>query len=229
MQVRQLIVCVTMTVNIQWLGHAGFMIENEVEKIFIDLYVSDEHKNSVNGPASIYLISHGHRDHCHPESFNLVKTEDTIVIGTKGCAKSFDHEIHMISPDEECNVRDVKIKSVHAYNTERFRSPGEPFHPKDYGCGFVIQIDGKTIYHAGDTGLISEMEQIGPVDVAMLPCGDTYTMDNVEAAEAAKIIKPRFVIPMHIRGIGISELRQMLDEIHDIELVEMEVGDTFSI
>ena len=94
-------------------------------------------------------------------------------------------------------IEDITIKAVHAYNVKRYRSPGNPFHPKGYGVGYLVKTKGKIIYFAGDTDVIPEMKEIGPVDVALLPCGDTYTMDNIEAAEATKIIKPKAVIPMH--------------------------------
>ena len=53
------------------------------------------------------------------------------------------------------------------------------------GVGYLIKAEDKTIYHAGDTDLIPEMKRLESVDVALLPTGDKYTMDNNKAAEAA--------------------------------------------
>ena len=90
-----------------------------------------------------------------------------------------------------------------AYNVNKFRSPGVPFHPKEAGnVGFVIAVEGQRIYHAGDTDVIPEMEAI-ETDIALLPVSGTYVMTAEEAVEAAALIKPKVAIPMHVgRGIG---------------------------
>ena len=67
-------------------------------------------------------------------------------------------------------------------------------------CGFLITIDGKKIYHAGDTGLFLDMKLIGEmdsIDVAILPVGGNFTMDVADAVKAVEFLKPRLVIPMH--------------------------------
>jgi len=67
-------------------------------------------------------------------------------------------------------------------------------------CGFLIEMDGKKIYHSGDTGLFGDMELIGTlntIDLALLPIGDNFTMGPEDALEAVKMLKPKAVIPMH--------------------------------
>jgi L-ascorbate metabolism protein UlaG (beta-lactamase superfamily) len=61
----------------------------------------------------------------------------------------------------------------------------------------LITLNGKTIYHAGDTDFIPEMKGLRYIDVALLPIGGTFTMDIQEAVEAAIAIKPKVVISMH--------------------------------
>lgn len=63
--------------------------------------------------------------------------------------------------------------------------------------GYLLEIEGHVIYHAGDTDLIPEMDGLGPVDVAFLPIGGTYTMNVEEAAQAALRIQPSLVVPIH--------------------------------
>ena len=75
-------------------------------------------------------------------------------------------------------------------------------------CGFLLTLDNKVIYHAGDTGLSAEMELIGRmhrIDVAMLPIGDNFTMGPNDAAEAVRMLNPRIVIPMHYDTFDIIE------------------------
>ncbi|RLF54379.1 MAG: MBL fold metallo-hydrolase, partial [Thermoplasmata archaeon] len=89
----------------------------------------------------------------------------------------------------------VKIEAVPAYNTDK------DFHPGKNGwLGFVVEIDGVRIYHAGDTDFIPEMKGID-VDIALLPVSGTYVMTAEQAVEAAKTIKPKVAIPMHYGAI----------------------------
>jgi L-ascorbate metabolism protein UlaG (beta-lactamase superfamily) len=111
--------------------------------------------------------------------------------------KRLKGNVKAIKPGEEIKVDNVQIAAVEAYNFKRFRSPGKPFHPKGYGVGYLIKAEDKTIYHAGDTDFIPEMRKLKSIDLALLPTGDKYTMDNAEAAEAAVAIKPKNAMPMH--------------------------------
>ncbi|MEM4214665.1 MAG: MBL fold metallo-hydrolase, partial [Candidatus Methanomethylicaceae archaeon] len=136
---------------------------------------------------------------------------DTLVIAPKDCAKSLKANVKSIEPGESLKIGDLEVMAVHAYNVKRFRSPGVPFHPKGFGVGYVLTIDGKSIYHAGDTDLIPEMKELKRVDVAILPTGDTYTMDNSEAAEATLTIKPKIAIPMHRWTTDPEEFRRKVE------------------
>ena len=91
---------------------------------------------------------------------------------------------------DEIIEKGIKIKAVPAYNIEK------NFHPKGSGIGFIVEIEGTRIYHAGDTDLIPEMSNI-KTDIALLPIGGTYTMNEEEGARAALKIKPKIAIPMH--------------------------------
>jgi L-ascorbate metabolism protein UlaG (beta-lactamase superfamily) len=82
--------------------------------------------------------------------------------------------------------------TVPAYNLDK------KFHPKGNNwVGYIITLsNGQKIYHAGDTDFIPEMRKV-ITDIALLPCGGTYTMTAQQAAEAANIFKPKVLIPMH--------------------------------
>jgi L-ascorbate metabolism protein UlaG (beta-lactamase superfamily) len=85
-----------------------------------------------------------------------------------------------------------------AYNVNKFRTPNEVFHPKDMGgVGFVVEVDGFRMYHAGDTDRIPEMDGLKKLDLAFLPISGTFVMTLEEAIEAAQVLKPKMVIPMH--------------------------------
>ena len=100
---------------------------------------------------------------------------------------------------------DIKVRAVHAYNVNKFRSPGVVFHPKeDNKVGYVVKFGEVEIYHAGDTDHIPEMKDLKPT-IALLPVSGTYVMTKEEAIEAAKDINPKVVIPMHYGTIVGSE------------------------
>ncbi len=95
----------------------------------------------------------------------------------------------------------MEIEAHPAYNVNKFREPGHPFHPQgEKRLGFVITMDGTRVYYAGDTDFIPEMKDIA-VDIALLPVSGTYVMTPEEAAEAALAIHPKIAVPMHYAAI----------------------------
>lgn len=171
--------------HIEWLGHASFRITKDLV-IYIDPYEIED------GPkADIILITHSHYDHCSPEDVKKIQKKDTVIITERSSVKKVSGDVRVVQPGDSINVLGVNINVVPSYNINK------TFHPrKNNWLGFIIQIDGKRIYHTGDTDLIPEMETI-KADIAFLPVSGTFVMTADEAAEAALLIKPKLVIPMH--------------------------------
>lgn len=220
-----------MVVTIRWLGHASFQIKTDEIVVYLDLYRSKELRERVPDalePATVVLVTHAHNDHCFPEAINEVRTENTVVVAPENCGDKLDYVFESLKPGDESMFQSIKVKAVHAYNVKRFRSPGNPYHPKGYGVGYLVYLEGKTIYFAGDTDVIPEMNELGPIDVALLPCGDTYTMDNKDAAEATKIIKPKVVMPMHTWDKSIDDFRNGISDT-DTKFVSLKEGEEFTI
>jgi len=185
--------------KISWLGHDGFKIEN-AKRVYIDPY---EIKGGVE--ADILLISHDHLDHCSPEDVEKIISKKTTIITTaeskRKLSKTKAKDIRVAKPGQKILIDDVSIETVPAYNVNKFRSPGQPFHPKQNEMlGFIITMSGARIYHAGDTDLIPEMERLS-VDVACLPVSGTYVMTAEEAAESTNRIRLKVAIPMHYGSI----------------------------
>jgi L-ascorbate metabolism protein UlaG (beta-lactamase superfamily) len=190
-----------MAVSITWMAHATFKV-NDGALIYIDPW-----KLQVEDRADIVLITHAHYDHCSPEDVSKVAGEETVIIGPAECASEFLLNFRPAVIGSKLTVGDVEITPVSAYNIDK------EFHPKNKKwVGYVIEIDGKRVYHAGDTDSIPEMKKLKGlgVDVALLPVGGTYTMTAEEAAEAANAIEPKLAIPMHFGTIvgGTSDAEQ---------------------
>lgn len=170
--------------EITWLGHASFKIKSPDLIIYIDPY-----QVSRGEKADIILATHEHFDHYDEASVTALSKDNTIVVGPKSVASKARGKV--LEAGQALEIKGVSIKAVPAYNMAK------PFHPKGSGVGFVIKIADKTIYHAGDTDKIPEMAKLAGIDLALLPIGGTYTMDEAEAAGAVKVIKPKIAIPMH--------------------------------
>jgi L-ascorbate metabolism protein UlaG (beta-lactamase superfamily) len=189
-----------LTSGLHWLGHDGFRIEWEGVAIYIDPY-------HIKGgpPADLILITHDHFDHCSPEDINRIRKPDTVFVTVADAATKVEGTVEVVKPGSELTLRGVHIRAVPAYNINKFRSPGNPFHPRERGfVGFVLTLGDRTIYHTGDSDHIPEMAGLKP-DVALLPVSGIYVMTAQEAAEAANAIQPKLAIPMHI-GADIGKL-----------------------
>jgi L-ascorbate metabolism protein UlaG (beta-lactamase superfamily) len=214
-----------MSVVVKWLAHSGFEIKADEKVIYVDL---EEHCEP-SEKADLILVTHSHYDHCDPDKIKKVRKENTVIIAPEDCVSKIGGNVKTLKAGEEMVVGKIRIKAVDAYNTKRFRSPGNPYHPKGLGVGYFIMVGDKTIYHAGDTDLIPEMRKLSKVDVALLPSGGTYTMDDVEAAEAAVVIKPKTALPMHRWNTNPEEFRKMVEAKSKIEVLILKEGEEFQV
>jgi L-ascorbate metabolism protein UlaG (beta-lactamase superfamily) len=214
-----------MGVFVKWLAHASFQIKAEGKIIYVDL----EKYGEATEKADLILVTHSHTDHCDPDKIKNVQKEDTVIIAPEDCVSIIGRSVKTLRPGEETSVGNIRVKAVEAYNYKRLRSPGNPYHPKGFGVGYLIKVEGKTIYHAGDTDFIPEMRKVGPVDVVLLPSGGTYTMDNAEAAEAAIAINPKIVIPMHRWDTNPEEFKKKVEANSNIKVMVLQEGEEFQL
>ena len=88
---------------------------------------------------------------------------------------------------------------------------GSSFPDGSYGgmpAGVLVMVEGKTIYHTGDTGLFSDMKliaEMNPIDVALIPIGDNFTMGLDDAAKAVEFLQPKLAIPMHYKTFDVID------------------------
>ena len=119
---------------------------------------------------------------------------------------------------DEKIVQEMKIEAVPAYNIIHERKPGQPFHPKGVGNGYVITFGDHRVYVAGDTENVPEMADLIGIDVAFLPMNLPYTMTPKMVAAAVRTIKPKIVYPYHFGNTDTSELIQLLKGVRGVEI-----------
>jgi L-ascorbate metabolism protein UlaG (beta-lactamase superfamily) len=177
----------TMSVKLQWLGHASFRISSGSDVIYIDPWKLKDTPHE----ATVVLVSHSHGDHYSAEDIAKVSGMTTKFISAEDVVKK-QGKGEVLKPGQTVDIGDIKVTGVPMYN------PAKQFHPKSNNwVGFIIEINGKHIYYAGDTDETKEMDALKNIDLALLPVGGKYTMNAAEAAEVTKQFKPKQAIPYH--------------------------------
>lgn len=174
--------------------------------------------------ADLILITHSHFDHFDLGSIAKLYQKGCVLIVTKGCEEITKivakEDILVVKPDEELVVKGIKVKTIPSYN---FKPERLKFHPEQNEfVGYILTVNDKVIYHAGDTDNIKEIKAlVNKIDIAFLPIGGTYTMDVSEAVETVQIILPKVAVPMHCIPLGSLE-RQKNAQNKFKEIVERE-------
>ena len=192
-----------MPLKITYLGHSAFLFDSGKHQLAVDPFLTGN-PLAVHKPDQIrcthVALSHGHEDHIG----------DTVDLAKKNRAKciacweicNYLGELGVNPSLMEPGNPGGKIATDFGWVafTQAFHSSSHRGRYMGQPCGLVINIGGVTVYHAGDTGLFSDMKLIGEIyhpQIAFLPVGDRFTMGPELATRAAELIKPRFVVPMH--------------------------------
>jgi len=201
-----------MVENIFWLGHDSFRLKGE--KV---VYVDPWKLAAGAEKADLILVTHEHYDHFSQDDISKISKAATVVVAPPSVAAKLGGKAVVAKPGNKLSAAGVAIEAVPAYN------PNKKFHPKSAGhVGYIVTLNGKRIYHSGDTDLIPEMAQI-KCDIALLPVSGTYVMTAVEAAQAANTLKPALAIPMHYGDPDVVGTRRDAEEFKRLAKVPVEI------
>lgn len=191
--------------KLTYFGHSAFLVETSSHKLLIDPFLSDNPLCKAD-PASIQcdyiLLTHGHADHVGDTEM-IAKANDAPVVAVfelAGFLESKGLKTHPMHIGGGAEFPFGHLKFTIAFHGSSY--PDETGQARYMGMpgGILLQADGKTLYHAGDTGLTLEFELLGryyDIDLALLPIGDNFTMGVGDALRALDMLQPKAVVPIH--------------------------------
>lgn len=159
--------------------------------------------------ADIILVTHEHGDHFDKDAISALQKPETELYTNARCAEMLGWGKALGNGDNAQLSGGILLDAVPAYNTTEDHLQ---YHPKGRDNGYVLTIDGLRIYIAGDTEDIPEMSEIKDIDIAFLPVNQPFTMTVEQCVRAAKVIRPKVLIPYHFSQTDISPLPGLLPE-----------------
>lgn len=188
--------------RLKYFSHSAFQITTDAgKKILIDPFLDENPTSPVKSKdvdADFIILTHGHGDHIG-DSFSIAKRCGSLFI----CCNELANY---------CSSKGFKAHNMHIGGSHNFEFGRVKFTIAHHGSmtpdnyyageasGVILSIDGKNLYHTGDTGLFYDMKLIGemtPLDYMLLPIGDNFTMGITDAVKAVELANPKTAIPMH--------------------------------
>jgi L-ascorbate metabolism protein UlaG (beta-lactamase superfamily) len=183
-------------IKFNYIHHSCFLLETENEKLLFDPFLDGNPKNiqAKDLKPNYILVSHAHSDHLG-SAYEIAKSNNSLIIST--------NEIAVEASENGCNSHGMHIGGTYMFPFGKVRiTPA--FHGSGisggHACGFIVHLEDKVIYFAGDTSLFGDMKllaELENIDYAILPIGDNFTMGPKDAEKAVEFLGAKYVIPIH--------------------------------
>ena len=209
--------------NIELIIHSSIKINNNDDIIYFDPFKLEDKLRKIDR-ADYIFITHPHFDHYSEHDIELIKKGNTKIIAPLCLEDNImslgfnEDNVLLVEPNKEYKIGNYSFETVRAYNVNK------DFHKKeDNWVGYILNINGETIYVAGDTDNTEDARKV-KCDIACIPIGGIYTCDYMEAVDLVKEIKPSIAIPIHYNSIVGSRhdgyrFKEELDGIIKVELL----------
>ncbi len=200
--------------KVTFLGHACVLVSTENHSVIIDPFLTGNPKASAKPEdlkVDAVIVTHGHGDHLG-DAIEIANRNNCPIIGVYElvtyCQNKGAKQGHPLHIGGSYSFPFGLVKFVPAWHGSGFIEQDGTIVYTGTPAGVLLFMDGKTIYHAGDTGLFGDMKLIGelhPIDLAFLPIGGNFTMDINDAVEATKLLRPKIVVPIHYGTFPVIE------------------------
>lgn len=227
-----------MTVSITWHGHGTVSLDISGQKVVVDPYFTDNPAakiNAANVDADYILVTHGHGDHV-TDAVSIAKRCGSLVISNFEVCNWISAQGH-----ENVHAQHIGGGYDHPFGHVKLTIAfhGSALPDGSYGgmpAGFLLNLEGKKVYIAGDTALYSDMKLIGRqgLDLAVIPIGDNFTMGPEDALMAVEFLNPAVVIPYHYNTWepitqDVHNWAEKVQEKTNSRAVVLEVEETYTL
>lgn len=227
-----------MAIQFRWLGHSTWWLESGEHRILIDPFLTGNPAAACSADELVpthILVSHGHADHITDAAPIALRSGATVIANYEIATWLADkygvaHSVGM-NLGGSVNLPFGRVEMTIAWHSSQLPDGSYGGNPG----GFLIELDKKRIYFAGDTALFSDMRLLADqLDVAILPIGDLFTMGPEQSVQAVEWLEPRVVLPMHFNTwppINQDPQRwaELVAQRSSARPVVLQSGDTFTL
>lgn len=191
--------------KLTYFGHSAFQIQTADATLLFDPFITgNKHIDGIVKPDDLHpdviLLTHAHGDHWG-DTVEIARRTNAMVIANFEITQYLEnkHDYHNVKPMNTGGSRTFdwgRVKQTWAQHSSSFPDGTYGGNPG----GYLLEIEGKTVYNTGDTNPFFEMKWIGEeytIDLALMPIGDCYTMGPEDAVRAVKMLNPMLTIPLH--------------------------------
>ncbi|MBY0027142.1 metal-dependent hydrolase [Priestia aryabhattai] len=220
--------------HVSYHGHSIIKIETKGKTILIDPFITGNELTDLNAEevkADVILLTHGHNDHVG-DTVEIAKRSGALIVAVAELATYLSWQglnVHPMSIGGAYTFDFGTVKLTQAFHGSSYTENNEKIIYTGMPAGLLLTIEGKTIYHAGDTALFSDLKLIGrhKPDLAFLPIGDNFTMGPEDAAIAAEWVQAKLVVPIHYNTFPVikQDPHQFVESLSGIEGKVLKAGE----